>query len=237
MRRNVLVVDDDPLIQDLVKFFLEQAGFVARVCQDGYSAWEELNTNPYDLVILDISMPHMNGIKLLRNIRANLALQNLPVIMLTGSQDRDDILRAKKNSVTDYFLKPPEKESFLRRIELILGGRPQYEEIEMAADDPAATGYFSLPISIKSISKNGVILSGKVQLAKDSLIKIDNLGLFKTLNISLNEFKITDCVPVEGEGFQYFISFIGMVKTDQERIREWIMEETYLRRNGQIKAS
>jgi len=237
VRRNVLVVDDDPLIQDLVKFFLEQAGFVVRVCKDGHSAWDELNSNPYDLVILDISMPHMSGMKVLKSIRASAILRELPVIMLTSSQDKDDILLAKRNKVTDYLTKPPEKDTFLKRVELVMGGRPQFEEVELSVGDPESVGSFSLPISLKSISNNGVVLIGEVPLIKDALLRLDHLNLFQTLKIKNMEFKITDCAPVEGGKFQYFISFIDMVKADHEKIREWIMATTYRRKNGHTKVS
>lgn len=227
MRRNVLVVDDDLGILELVSFFLEHSGFFVKTCKDGHSALDELNSNPYDLVILDISLPHMNGIKTLKTIRDTPAIHDIPVIMLTSSQNKEDILAAKKNQVTDYLIKPPTREAFLNRVDLVLGGRPQFEVIQLDENEPITQGSFSLPIKLKSISKNGIVIIGDVPIHKGSSIKIENLELFKTLQLQRNEFKVTDCIATDKGHFEYFISLMGLSKPEHERIREWIMTESY----------
>ncbi len=120
MAGNVLLVDDDPDIQNLVKHYLEQNGYVVKVCGDGHSGLEELHTNPYDLMILDISMPHLNGYGTLQRVRANSRTKDLPVLMLTGKNDPNSILWAKKYKITDFVIKPPQKEDLLQRVSRIL---------------------------------------------------------------------------------------------------------------------
>ena len=120
MSKSVLLVDDDVHIQKLVSFFLEKSGYKVRVCGDGFTAIEELATHHYDLVILDIMMPHMGGFRTLQTIRIDPTTKNLPVIMLTGSHERSDVLKAVKNGVTDYVIKPPIRELLVERIDRIL---------------------------------------------------------------------------------------------------------------------
>jgi DNA-binding response OmpR family regulator len=234
VRRNILLVDDDPSILELLGFFLQHSGFIVKTCKDGHSALDELLRNPYDLVILDISMPHLNGLKTLKLIRSNSKMKDLPVIMLTGSKNKEDVVAAKKNNVTDYIVKPPTREALLKRIELIMGGRPQFEEVQLEIDDPLSEGVFTLPIRLKSISKNGIILESSVPLNKDCILKIEHLGLFKKLRLNKHEYKITDCIAKENGTFEYIISFIGLEESEHERIREWIMSESYRQKNKMI---
>lgn len=231
MRRNVLVVDDDPHVQDLVKFFLEQAGYVVRICKDGFSALDELMSNPYDVIILDIWMPHLNGLKTLKSIRANPNTKDLPVLMLTSSQDKSDVLKAKDQHVTDYVIKPPQRDDLLNRLERVLGGRPQYEEIRISEEESLANGSFLMPFKVKSISQNGLIFTADSAMSKGKKVQISNFELFKTLNFEKTELLIADCTPCDDGKFEFFVSFLGLKKEDQENLRAWIMSQTHRRRN------
>jgi CheY-like chemotaxis protein len=83
--RRVLVVDDDPVIRRLVCAMLRPSPFVTVQANDGQEAWNALQREPFDVVITDRSMPEMDGLQLLRAIRASPAHAKIPVIMLTGS--------------------------------------------------------------------------------------------------------------------------------------------------------
>ena len=237
MRKNVLVIDDDPHIQELVSFFLEQAGFVVRVAKDGYSALDELSNNSYDLLILDISMPHMNGFNALRRIRADEKLKDLPVLMLTGSTDKNDVVKANQLGITDYIIKPPKRGDLLSRVERVLGGKPQFKAIEFNKNDPAAEGSFTHAVKVISLSANGLILEGDVCFPKDHVFENLEVQLFKDLELDNTKFKITDCTPTEDGNFHYFVSFLGLNKKDQERIQEWVTTKSFEFKNKPKKAS
>jgi CheY-like chemotaxis protein len=230
VRRNILVADDDKITQTLVQSYLEQAGFVVTICKDGFSALDELNSNHYDLIILDISMPHINGIRALRSIRGNEKTKDIPIIMLTGSRDKNDLRRARDFSVNDYVIKPPTRENLLSRVELAIGGIPQLEELMFTENDSEVNGGLSLPTRVKSISNGGMILIGSVPIEKDHKIKISEVKMLTNLKISTNEFKIKFCNKNEDEQFEYYLSFIGLPQKDQESIRQWITTESYRRK-------
>lgn len=232
MRRNILVVDDDPQIQDLVKFFLEQAGFNIKICKNGYEALEELYNNNYDLIILDINMPLMNGYKTLIRIRATPSIKNIPVLMLSVNQNRDDVVRAQKYNIADYIIKPPIREDLLKRVERVLGGLPQFEEIQFTESDPLSLGSIKIQFFLKSISSNGMILIGDMFFKKLSTIVIQELELFKYLKIERTEYLVTECKPNEEGRYDYFISFLTSTQGDQKKIRDWVIAETFKRKNA-----
>lgn len=234
MHKNILVVDDDSYTLDLLKFFLEQAGYNVRTCKDGYTAIEEIANHTFNAVVLDIAMPHMNGMRTLKNIRGNTLTQDLPVIMLTSSLDKSDVILAKKNNVTEYLVKPPNREVFLKRIELVLNSSPQFTEIKFSENVAEAKGYFSLPFQLKSISVNGFILTGSAALAKDATIQIHDFQFFKTLKLKKTEFKVTACVLKEEGQYEYYIAFLGTSKSELDVIREWILNESIKQKNNKI---
>lgn len=82
---RALVVDDDPVIRRLVCAMLRTAAIPALQAEDGQEAWDLLQRETIDVVITDRSMPNMDGLQLLRAMRASPAHANIPVIMLTGT--------------------------------------------------------------------------------------------------------------------------------------------------------
>jgi DNA-binding response OmpR family regulator len=101
--RRVLVVDDDPIVRRIVGSVLGHAGFALVYANDGEAGWRELQGKPFDLVITDRSMPHLDGLQLTRRIRASAEHATLPVIMLTGST-QDEVGREAADEGANAFL-------------------------------------------------------------------------------------------------------------------------------------
>lgn len=237
MRKNILLVDDDKHIQELVTFFLEQAGFVVRTSADGFTAIEELQTRHFDLIILDIFMPHMNGFQTLNAIRANSKVKGIPILMLTGDGSKRNIERVASEGVTEFVVKPPTRDDLVGRIERMLGGKPQYQEIKMQNGDPNSRGFFQFQFTLKSISINGVILESPLALPKDYRLENCQLAIFFQLGIQSQNFKVVDCSQNDDGSFSHFISFIDMRSEDQDTLREWLVTRTLQLRNSGQKAS
>jgi CheY-like chemotaxis protein len=205
---------------------LEQSGFVVRSVSDGYSAIAELRTNPYDLIVMDISMPHMNGFTLLKTLRSEEKFKTLPAMVLTASNDKDSLSKFQDYDINDYILKPPQREDLIARVERVLGGRPQFEEVIFNEKDLSAHGFFLVPVAMKSISKNGIVMTSPLSVEKKYILNSLSLGVFKDLNIKMNKFTVTECVKKDA-GYEYFISFLGMPAQDQEKILQFIMSKTF----------
>ncbi len=114
---KILIVDDDDFICEITRAVLEDAGYTVDVAEDGLVAWERLSLNPkeFDLILLDKNMPRMDGISLLKKIKADERLKALPIIMLTGSSGQEDILEGLALGAS-YYLTKPSSEDVLKRV-------------------------------------------------------------------------------------------------------------------------
>src|ERR1700710_2581078 len=114
---NIALVDDDKNILASVSMLLEQEGYQVRTFSDGAAALTALTTTPPDLAILDIKMPRMDGLELLRRLRQ---AQDLPVIFLTSKDEEIDELRGLKAGADDYIRKPFSQRLLLERVRAVL---------------------------------------------------------------------------------------------------------------------
>ena len=83
-KQRIMVVDDDPDIVDSVKSFLEKEGFAVETAYDGKEALEKIRANPPDAVVLDVMMPEMDGYQVCAALKADEALCEIPVVLLTA---------------------------------------------------------------------------------------------------------------------------------------------------------
>ena len=106
MSKKMLTVDDSPSVRKLVQFTLKAKGFSVGSAGDGVEALEKLKSEPYDLIILDINMPRMNGLEFLEKIRQDPQFESIPVIMLTTEGQDEDKDKAVSLGATAYIVKP-----------------------------------------------------------------------------------------------------------------------------------
>ena len=115
---NILIVEDEERIATFVKRGLQAAGYACTVIADGGEGLLEAQTGAYDLVLLDIGLPTMDGFEVLRRIRVSEA--TLPVIMLTARSSVEDTVLALDGGANDYLAKPFKVDELLARIRLRL---------------------------------------------------------------------------------------------------------------------
>lgn len=115
---NILIVEDEKKIADSLKQGLTENSFQAEVAYDGVMGWKLFRNQPFDLVILDINLPGMNGYELCKAIRsANAAI---PVVMLTAMSAVDDKIEGFDAGADDYIIKPFDFRELLVRIRALL---------------------------------------------------------------------------------------------------------------------
>jgi len=115
---RVLYADDEESLRVLVKSHLESEGFTVDAVDDGDTAVKALKNKAYDLALLDIRMPRMNGVEVLRYIRKNTPL--VRVIILTAVDDLAIAIEAVKNGANDYLTKPYDPENLVRSIRRVM---------------------------------------------------------------------------------------------------------------------
>jgi two-component system, OmpR family, response regulator ChvI len=131
MSASIALVDDDRNILTSVSIALQAEGFAVRVYTDGESALRALSDNPPDLAVLDIKMPRLDGMELLRRLREKLPL--LPAIFLTSKDDELDEALGLALGADDYITKPFSQRLLIARIRAIL----RRVEMRDRPDDPA----------------------------------------------------------------------------------------------------
>jgi two-component system response regulator CpxR len=117
MSQTILIADDDTELCELLREYLGQEGFEVRLAFDGEQALAESRRPGLDAIVLDIMMPRMNGIDVLRNLRKE---SELPVIMLTARGDDLDRIIGLELGADDYLAKPANPRELLARIRAIL---------------------------------------------------------------------------------------------------------------------
>jgi two-component system chemotaxis response regulator CheY len=104
---KILLVDDQPLIRKIVRDILAQLGYMnVEEAENGQDALEKLRMKKFDLIFLDWNMPIMQGIDVLRELRKMPAYKDTPVIMLTAEAEKEKVITAIQEGVTNYIVKP-----------------------------------------------------------------------------------------------------------------------------------
>jgi DNA-binding response OmpR family regulator len=119
-KTRIVVADDDKDILDLVVFKLNQAGFETVAVSDGVSALAAIEADPPRLAILDVMMPGLSGIDVLRKVRANEAIRDLDVILLTARARDTDVDTGFATGASDYVIKPFSPRELLHRVNAVL---------------------------------------------------------------------------------------------------------------------
>jgi DNA-binding response OmpR family regulator len=116
--RKILLVEDEQKIANALKLGLTEAGYYVEVAYDGLIGWKLFQAHSFDLVVLDINLPGMNGYDLCKNIRSKNA--QVPVIMLTALSALNDKIEGYDAGADDYILKPFEFKELVMKIRVLL---------------------------------------------------------------------------------------------------------------------
>ncbi|MBK7626929.1 MAG: response regulator transcription factor [Bacteroidales bacterium] len=158
---SILIVEDEQRLAGILKKQLEEAGFRTEVAYDGYVGKQLVEKNVYNLIILDISLPLMNGYDLCREIRKRDS--KIPIIMLTAFSTSENKLAGFDVGADDYIVKPFDFRELLARINVFLrrsdSNNNQYEKLSIAN--------LEMDMKTKSVTRDGT----KIDLtAKESLL-------------------------------------------------------------------
>lgn len=117
---SILIVDDEMAIRELLQFNLEKEGYKVTSAADGEKALALMNDHKYDLVLLDVMLPGMNGLEVCRKMRSEPSLVHIPVIMLTAKGEEIDKVLGLELGADDYLTKPFGVRELLARIKVRL---------------------------------------------------------------------------------------------------------------------
>jgi diguanylate cyclase (GGDEF)-like protein len=165
-RPRILLVDDDPDILDILEIALSEENYEILKAKDGKEAIQIIQSKPLDLVLLDYSIPKMNGRQVCLEVKRDILLRHLPIIMVTGKGEVSDKIGGIDAGADDYIVKPFEPKELLARIRMIL--RRTERDLE-------ANPLTRLP--------------GNVSILNELSQRIEGKALFAVCYIDLDKFK------------------------------------------------
>ncbi|QSZ26698.1 response regulator transcription factor [Aceticella autotrophica] len=171
---RILVVDDEPHLSDILKKALKQEGYSVDIAQDGLDGLELAKMNIYDVIVLDIMLPKIDGIQILNKLR-NLKI-NTPVLMLTAKDTTEDKIKGLDTGADDYMTKPFEISELMARIRALLRRQaPVKNPILKIADLEVNT-------LTREVKRNGkeIILTSKEYALLEYMIRNANQVLTRT---------------------------------------------------------
>jgi two-component system, chemotaxis family, chemotaxis protein CheY len=122
LHQAILVVDDYATMRRIIRNLLTQIGFTnIEEAGDGSTALQKLREQSFGLIIADWNMEPMTGLQLLKEIRADASIRNLPFIMITAESKTENVIAAKMAGVNNYIVKPFNADTLKNKIESVLG--------------------------------------------------------------------------------------------------------------------
>ena len=148
MDARILLVEDDPSIREITALGLRNAGFQVDVAADGQAGLDRFRTAPYDLVLLDVMLPRLDGLEVCRAIRR---VSTVPVVMLTARADTIDVVVGLEAGADDYVKKPFEVPELVARVRAAIrrAGR------EAGEPDRLRLGPLEIDLGGRTVSRDG----------------------------------------------------------------------------------
>ncbi|MCB1592330.1 MAG: response regulator transcription factor [Alphaproteobacteria bacterium] len=156
MSRTILVVDDDPHIREVVVFALEKGGFRSEVAIDGRQALSKAEGSAFDLIVLDISMPEMDGLEVCKALRRH---SNIPILFLSSRDEEVDRVLGLELGADDYLTKPFSPRELVARVKAILKRSVPVMQGGKSGGSTVTCGGLSVDTDRHTVCWNGVPVS------------------------------------------------------------------------------
>jgi CheY-like chemotaxis protein len=217
MTLKILSVDDSKTIRMIIKKAFKPYDCDIKEAENGVEGLAVANKYRPDLIILDITMPVMTGVEMLEKLKAEPALRDIPVIMLTAESGKDNVLQIVKMGVKDYMVKPFKGEQLIDRVKKITQLEPKKEEKGKDGDE---ANFFSLNGDIQTLvipakfddsiaARLGVNLTAKTaEMTKAGINKLI-LDLSKAPNTSISLIKIISSVTEKCQNAKIYARIVG----------------------------
>jgi len=151
-KAHVLIIEDDASVCELLFSCLTKSGYRVSATQSGEAALTQIEEDPPDLVVLDLNLPGMSGLDVCRVMRQDPWMSKIPVLMLTGKSEEDDIVAGLEVGADDYMTKPFSPKLVDARVKALLR-RGSHLRGQAPADDPAKASVPSAVLLVKTLGK------------------------------------------------------------------------------------
>ncbi len=150
--KRIVVVEDEADLSELLSYNLRRAGYEVEACRDGNSGLRRILDIVPDLVILDVMLPHLNGLQIARQMRTNPKTAQTPILMLTAKVEEVDQIAGLQVGADDYVTKPFSMKVLLARVEAMLR---RAKTSRMEADDALEVSGIRIDLSTHEVTVRG----------------------------------------------------------------------------------
>lgn len=184
--KKILIIDDEEINIQILVNFLNNKNYLVDISLDGHEGLEKILNNNYDLILLDIMMPHISGYDICREVRKKFSLTDLPILLLSARQQNQDMTIGLSAGANDYLPKPFEKSELLARIQNLLEMKLAINEIANVNTELKRTIHLANTDELTGINNRRAFF----KIAKDEWYKcIENEIDFCILMMDIDNFK------------------------------------------------
>ena len=117
---KIITIDDDPVVRTLINKTFSRLGFEVITAADGFEGLQAIENNQPDIIFLDVLMPIIDGLEVLKRIKATPKIAKIPVIMFTAVSDGQMVLESSKLGAEDYIIKPFQSSVLIQKVKMLL---------------------------------------------------------------------------------------------------------------------
>src|SRR5450631_3780526 len=223
MSNSVLIIDDSDAVRERIIKTLESYDLFSRYyeAEDGLEGFKKLLSSPVDIILCDLEMPRIDGFKFLSMLKSRPDLQDTPVIMLTGMNDRDLKIKGLEQGASDYITKPFDPEELVARVKVHL-------KIKNLQDDLKRTNELLLELSntdhLTGLFNRRYLMDALEKEIQRSLRKGGNLSL---IILDIDHFKKVN------DNYGHLQGDIVLQKIAQQLLKELRAYDTAARYGGE----
>lgn len=220
-KKNILVLDDNKNDLLMAKFVIMRMGYNPILLEKQNLLIDTLQTHTISLIVLDIDMPGLSGLDVLKKIKRVSAYKDIPIVMLTGNSDMTSVKAAINTGAVDYIVKPIDPEIFESKVKKLIGQSSEQSkndwieyEVQKVKDSE-----MRLYISTHLHSLGEMSLTLKMsQPVPVGLTFYTEAHLFKQLEIQQPPVKVESC-ELSGDNYIVKCALIGLSESDLKKIR------------------
>lgn len=225
---HILVVDDDIDSLALCRTVLKPLQHEISITSSPKNALEMIKKQDFDLLIVDVVMPHLNGFEFLRELRKQGGFRG-SVLMLTGRRTAQDVLTALELGAIEYVCKPIDKEIFLAKVQSALGPIGQNQpKVDFAGETVSVKADIVLSAVVTSVTELGMTFLTDTPLLEKNHFKLQS-ELFKKMDVPAPPIRVLSCEEKEAESlgvryrFEIKGGFVGLDDYALKKIRKWLL--------------
>ena len=218
MSKYVLVVEDNPSDLMISSAMVESMGLVPITATNGIEALDQLGEYEFQLFIVDLQMPKMGGIDLIKRIKKIEEVKTVPIIVTSARKESKDVKGAVLAGAQDYLVKPLDKQVFAEKLKKTIGNTEEaWKEYSLNPEFFDSLGYMKKRINILSLSEVSMTLETSEQVEEGQNMEFF-ADILEAQGVGTLAGSVKSCEKTE-TGYKVKLSFIGMTEETRKKIR------------------